>query len=204
MMNLVGIIIVVLIVASLLRSTQQKNTGANRDDVPFPDEPEIPDEPVDVEAKIVPDEEPEPLPLPEPQPEPAAEVKPEPASAEPLPPESLAMQFFAKSFPGEAEKKAFEALKGTSVQWHGTLKNACPFSSDFIFGMKKGVRATIELCEVADSYGFKRKVACVAAFSADSAALLKEKTGRTVAFRGTLHSMEPVTKEIRLDNAELI
>lgn len=171
----------------------------------FPAAQSAPADPSPAPPSSEPDPSPAPATAPEPVPEEQTAPRTEEADAETLlTPEAFAGRFFAKPFPGEAEKRDFEKLRGRTVEWTGTLKNSWAFSSDFIFGMKKGVRASIALDNPADSGGFGRKIMCCAAFAPEDEAALKAAAGKTIRFRGTLIGMEAVSREIRLDDAGLL
>lgn len=111
---------------------------------------------------------------------------------------------FSKSIPGKMENEAFAAVKGKTVEWRGTLLSSYDFTFDFAFGNRKGVKATFLLCEVTGSGSLKQKVKVHVAFPAELSAELKQKRNEQFAFRGTLLKMEAFSREIYIDNGELI
>ena len=111
---------------------------------------------------------------------------------------------FSKSIPGKMENEAFAAVKGKTVEWCGTLLSSYDFTFDFAFGNRKGVKATFLLCEVVGSGSLKQKVKVHVAFPAELSAELKQKRNEKFAFRGTLLKMEAFSREIYIDNGELI
>ncbi len=166
-----------------------------------------PSAPAPAPAPVIPKPEPVPTPVPAIKPEPV--IAPEPvvkpaapvSSAEPGPnvssaAEKMVNRLFAKSFPGKEEKDYFEKIKGSPVEWAGTLKSSYEFSSDFVFGSRKGVKATLEVCEIKSQYGSKQIVKAVVAFPPETAAHLKTQIGQRVRFRGILLKMEPFSREL--------
>ena len=111
---------------------------------------------------------------------------------------------FSKSIPGKMENEAFAAVKGKTVEWCGTLLSSYDFTFDFAFGNRKGVKATFLLCEVTGNGSLKQKVKVHVAFPAELSAELKQKRNEKFAFRGTLLKMEAFSREIYIDNGELI
>ena len=130
---------------------------------------------------------------------------PSPASTDPsLSIESVCAALFAKSFPGAEERAAFDAMKGRRVRWSGELAMVLPFSMDFVFGTRKGVKATILLCRTAQgSAGFQIQVKAVAAFPPEVRPALEAAKGKTVVFEGELLKFEPFAREIYLQDAKL-
>lgn len=111
---------------------------------------------------------------------------------------------FRKSIPGKAENDAFAAVKGKAVEWKGTVLSSYDFTFDFAFGNRKGVKATLLLCEITGNGSLKQKVKVHVAFPAELSAELKQKRNEQIAFRGTLLKMEAFSREIYIENGELI
>ena len=156
---------------------------------PAPVEPEEV-EPEEIEAEEIEAERVEPV---------SPEVTPDILSKE-----VLASRLFPQGFPGQKEKEFFESVKGMTVEWTAVVKSAYTFSSDFVFGNGKGVRCTMELCSVANSFGSKQAVRAVAAFAPEAYDILRSLNGKEIRFRGTLLKFEPFSKEIYLSMGELL
>lgn len=162
---------------------------------PVPAEPEEV-EPEDIEAEAYESEKPEPV-------EHVESAEPE-VTPDILSKEVLASHLFPQGFPGQKEKEFFESVKGMTVEWTAVVKSAYAFSSDFVFGNGKGVRCTMELCSVANSFGSKQAVRAVAAFAPETYDTLRSLNGKEIRFRGTLLKFEPFSKEIYLSGGELL
>ena len=117
--------------------------------------------------------------------------------------ESVCAALFTKSFPGEEERAAFDAIKGRRVRWSGELGMVLPFSMDFVFGSRKGVKATILLCKTAQAAGFQIQIKAVAAFPPEVRPALEAAKGKTIVFEGELLKFEPFAREIYLQDASL-
>ena len=119
--------------------------------------------------------------------------------------ESVCATLFAKPFPGTEERAAFDAMKGRRVRWQGELQAAMPFSMDFVFGSRKGVKATLAVWKVQQSkFGAPVQIKAVTAFPPELQRELDAAKGRTIAFEGTLLKFEPFAHEIYLQDATLI
>ena len=117
----------------------------------------------------------------------------------------LAERLFPRQgFPGQAEKDFFETVKGRTVEWNAVVKSAYAFSSDFVFGNGKGVRCTMDLCQISNSFGSMQTVRAVAAFPPETADTLRSLYGKEIRFRGVLLKFEPFSKEIYLSGGELL
>lgn len=154
-----------------------------------------------------------PVPVPEPmvrkagsEPEPVPAVQEETSVNTECPVSEIAFaeKFLLKSFMDNALRDEFLRYKGSFVNWRGKLRVAYSFQSDFIFGNRPGTRATFHLCEIADQYGMRSTVTCVAAFDPDAAETLKSMTGKEIAFRAKLVSVNSTIREIVLDEATLV
>jgi hypothetical protein len=111
---------------------------------------------------------------------------------------------FRKNVTGKTEKDLFASVIGQQVEWQGTLLSTYDFTFDFAFGNKKGVKASFLLCEVAANGSMKQKVKAHVAFPAGASSDLKQKRNQQLAFRGTLLKMESFSREIYIDNGELL
>ena len=109
-----------------------------------------------------------------------------------------------KNVTGKTEKDLFASVIGQQVEWQGTLLSTYDFTFDFAFGNKKGVKASFLLCEVAANGSMKQKVKAHVAFPAGASSDLKQKRNQQLAFRGTLLKMESFSREIYIDNGELL
>ena len=145
------------------------------------------------------------------QPAPVAEQPSAPAAKQPAPVasadasltvESVCAALFAKPFPGMEERAAFDAMKGRRVSWSGEVQTVLPFSMDFVFGSRKGVKATI-LVRKQGQGGASAHVKAVAAFPPELRETLDAAKGQTVSFGGELLKFEPFAREIYLQDASL-
>ena len=145
---------------------------------------------------------------PTPEADPAApQNQPEPIVQKPavdndLTVESVCAALFGKSFPGAEERAAFDAMKGRRVRWSGELLMSMPFSMDFVFGSRKGVKATILICKLAQG-SVKVQIKAVAAFPPTLREQLDSLKGKTIVFEGELLKFEPFAREIYLTDASL-
>ena len=115
--------------------------------------------------------------------------------------EILAENLFGNAFAGEKEKKYFASVKGEKVVWKGILKSAFSYSSDFVFGNQKGIKAKIFLMD------YKRQGSLISSpinatvsFPAEYEAFLRENTGKEITFSGEIFHFEGISKEILLIN----
>lgn len=132
--------------------------------------------------------------------EPAAEEK---TSA--LDKETLLPELWPSSFPGDRERQLFEQVKGQTVEWEGTLKTAYDYASDFVFGNGKGIKASFELMEFKPAgSALNITVKAVVSLPQEVSAVLRNSSGKTFRFRGTLLKFEPVAREIYLSGGELL
>jgi len=116
--------------------------------------------------------------------------------------ESVCAKLFGKAFPGQEERAAFDAMKGRRVRWSGELLMTLPFSMDFVFGSRKGVKATLLVCKLAQG-SVPVQVKAVAAFPPELRERLESAKGKTVVFEGELLKFEPFAREIYLQDASL-
>lgn len=130
-------------------------------------------------------------------PEPAAPV------ADDLTVESVCTALFGKTFPGAEERAAFDAMKGRRVRWSGELLTSMPFSMDFVFGSRKGIKATILICKLAQG-SVKIQIKAVAAFPPDKREVLESMKGTMILFEGELLKFEPFAREIYLTDASIV
>lgn len=99
----------------------------------------------------------------------------------------------------QQQKKLFASFKSAEVEWDGVLKMAYPFSSDFVFSGKEGVKAILELEEFKPDGGIMPiKIKAVAAFPKETAKQFSGAYGKNFRFRGNLLKIEPVSKELYL------
>ena len=118
--------------------------------------------------------------------------------------ESVCAVLFSKSFPGAEERAAFDAMKGRRVRWTGELQMALPFSMDFTFGSRKGVKATLLVHEMKQGQsGVPVRIKAVAAFPPELQSALESAKGKTVAFEGDILKFEAFSREIYLQDASL-
>ena len=141
---------------------------------------------------------------------PLAPVKPV-APVKPAAPAELSLEqqefcdtLFCKTVPGKTEKDLFASVVGQTVEWQGTLLSSYDFTFDFAFGNKKGVKASFLLCEISGSGSLKQKVKAHVAFPAEVSEKLKQMRNQQLAFRGTLLKMEAFSREIYIENGELL
>jgi len=116
--------------------------------------------------------------------------------------ESVCAALFSKAFPGTEERAAFDAMKGRRVRWSGELLLSLPFSMDFVFGSRKGVKATI-LIHKLEQGSVPVQVKAVAAFPPELREQLESAKGKTIVFEGDLLKFEPFAREIYLQDASL-
>ena len=172
-------------------------------DVLVPEEDESYEEPIPEEPEPLACEEEEPVE--QPAPEEILEEEPPEDLGEPLSSTRLAERLFPRQgFPGQAEKDFFETVKGRTVEWTAVVKSAYAFSSDFVFGNGKGVRCTMDLCQISNSFGSLQTVRAVAAFPPETADTLRVLYGKEIRFRGVLLKFEPFSKELYLSEGELL
>ena len=130
-----------------------------------------------------------------------------PASAAPssadLSVEVLAENLFGNAFAGDKEKEYFASVKGKKVIWKGMVKSAFSYSSDFVFGNQKGIKAKIFLMD------YKRQGSLISSqinatisFPVEYEAFLRENTGKEIYFSGELFHFESISKEILLTNGK--
>ena len=124
------------------------------------------------------------------------------AADENLTVDSVCAALFGKAFPGAEERAAFDAMKGKRVRWSGELQMSLPFSMDFVFGSRKGVKATILICKLAQG-AVPVQIKAVAAFPPELRERLESAKGKPVVFEGELLKFEPFAREIYLQNASL-
>ena len=125
------------------------------------------------------------------------------AAADPaLAVESVCAALFSKAFPGVEERAAFDAMKGRRVRWSGELLLSLPFSMDFVFGSRKGVKATLLVHKLGQG-SVPVQVKAVAAFPPELREQLESAKGKTIAFEGDLLKFEPFAREIYLQDASL-
>ena len=117
--------------------------------------------------------------------------------------ESVCATLFGKAFPGAEERAAFDAMKGRRVRWSGELLTSLPFSMDFVFGSRKGVKATILICKLAQG-SVPVQIKAVAAFPPELRGQLESAKGKTLVFEGELLKFEPFAREIYLQDASLV
>ena len=119
--------------------------------------------------------------------------------------ESVCAVLFAKPFPGAEERAAFEAMKGRRVRWRGELLSSMTFSMDFVFGSRKGVKATLAVWKMNQSkYGAPVQIKAVAAFPPELRQELEAAKWQTLTFEGTLLKFEPYAHELYLQDATLV
>lgn len=136
--------------------------------------------------------------LAEPQIQPASASKP--MIADDLTVESVCAALFGKAFPGTEERAAFDAMKGRRVRWNGELLMSLPFSMDFVFGSQKGVKATVQICRLAQG-SVSVQIKAVAAFPPELRTQLEAAKGKMIVFEGNLLKFEPFAREIYLQDA---
>ena len=117
--------------------------------------------------------------------------------------ESVCATLFGKAFPGTEERAAFDAMKGRRVRWSGELLMSLPFSMDFVFGSRKGVKATILICRLTQG-SVPVQIKAVAAFPPELRGQLESAKGKTVVFEGELFKFEPFARELYLQDASLV
>ena len=118
--------------------------------------------------------------------------------------ESVCGTLFGKTFPGTEERAAFDAMKGRRVRWSGELQMCMPFSVDFMFGSRKGVKATVLICKLAQGGSVTVPVKAVAAFPPELREQLTSLKGQTIVFEGELFQFEPFSRQIYIQDASLV
>lgn len=88
-----------------------------------------------------------------------------------------------------------EQFKDRRVTGAGTLKRIGKFSYDPIFTNCSGVKATFDICEIADTYS-KSKVTAEVKFPAEEYDALKAKIGTSAFFAGTLVAQDAMMHRI--------
>ena len=136
------------------------------------------------------------------QSQPTHEQKPATPVADDLTVESVCSALFGKAFPGAEERAAFDAMKGRRVRWSGELLMSMPFSMDFVFGSRKGVKATILICKI-EQGSLPVQIKAVAAFPPTLREQLDSLKGKNIVFEGELLKFEPFAREIYLTDASL-
>ena len=83
------------------------------------------------------------------------------------------------------------------------VKSAFSYSSDFVFGNQKGIKAKIFLMD------YKRQGSLISSqinatisFPVEYEAFLRENTGKEIYFSGELFHFESISKEILLTNGK--
>ncbi len=132
----------------------------------------------------------------------AAGPVPESVQESELTPSAFAEQYLKKSNPAPEVIASFEKLKGTDIVWHGILRNAYPYQSDFVFGNRPGVRVTMELGEFTDLHGTKRKFFGILSFSPEDLPILRERFGKELQFRAEFLKFTAFSREIYLQKAK--
>ncbi len=94
-------------------------------------------------------------------------------------------------------------MKGRRVRWSGELLTSMPFSMDFVFGSRKGIKATILICKLAQG-SVKTQIKAVAAFPPDKREVLESMKGTMILFEGELLKFEPFAREIYLTDASIV
>ena len=137
-------------------------------------------------------------------PEPVAETAEE--NAEDLTKETVANSLWSQSFPGNAEKTLFDTqYKGKEVCWEGILRGAFPYNFDIVFGQQSGIKATVELLEIAQgNSSFKVKIKALVSFPPEEAARLRNSSGQPVRFQGTLLKFEALSREVYLSHGKIL
>ncbi|MBR4254285.1 MAG: hypothetical protein IKQ16_04270 [Lentisphaeria bacterium] len=133
---------------------------------------------------------------------PAPAQKPAAPADSTLTVESVCAALFSKAFPGTEERAAFEAMKGRRVRWSGELLMSLPFSMDFVFGSRKGVKATLLVHKLGQG-SVPVQIKAVAAFPPELREQLESAKGKTIVFEGDLLKFEPFAREIYLQDASL-
>ena len=117
--------------------------------------------------------------------------------------ESLAENLFGNAFAGNKEKEYFTSVKGKKVIWKGILKSAFSYSSDFVFGNQKGIKAKIFLMDHKRQNSLMSSpIYATVSFSVEYEAFLRENTGKEICFSGELFHFEGISKEFLLNNGK--
>jgi len=146
-------------------------------------------------------------------PSPMEEVKPEKTEQGPagksvpvddtISEQSISEKLFSETFTGANAEKAFAEFAGKRVRWSGKLVSIMPFSMDFVFRGKKGVKASFEIYEMKGKFGGTIKIKAIAAFPESARGKLDAARNQIVSVEGTLLKFESFMHEIYLDDADL-
>lgn len=117
--------------------------------------------------------------------------------------QELAEKLFSKSFPGQEEQEFFKTVKGSEVEWDGTLISVYRFGSDYVLGNGPAVKAVFETAEISGAYSMKTRIKTLVRLPEGSLEDLHNHNGKIFRFRGTLEKFEPFAKEIILLNGTL-
>jgi hypothetical protein len=97
----------------------------------------------------------------------------------------------------------FAAHVGGLVSWTGVIRDAQAFDLDFELGAGSGVRAEIEVHEVASELGITSTITAVVRFPESALDGLKTGVGKRVSFSGALKSVKGLMKEIYVTGGRL-
>ncbi len=103
----------------------------------------------------------------------------------------------------ETEKRVLE-FAGRTIQWNGKLLSSMPYSIDYHFGNKGGIKTVFEIFEIQGKYGGKIKIKAVASFPKEMADTLKPMKNQKVIFAGDILKYDAVMHEIYITNAKIL
>lgn len=107
-------------------------------------------------------------------------------------------KIFNEAISGYESTEAFRSeFKGRSVKWRGSLKQVEEFTYDTVFGGEAGVKAVIEVAEIATGYG-KLPVEAVLRLPAERLQMAQEGVGAEIAFEGELCESDPYSRRVFL------
>lgn len=178
--------------------------------------------------KLVPSEEKQPAakPAPASAPQPASKPAPAPAVKQPaitvtpqvqpapvpkqepvrrpatitLEPQVLCDALFRNAMAGKAEKEDFAKVKGKRVEWQGKLLFHYEYEFDYMFGNRKGIKAALEL----QAEGLHQPIRILLSLPRTDGEFLRNNREQVLTFRGDLLQFETFSRELYLDNGELL
>ncbi len=122
----------------------------------------------------------------------------EPAAVVGLGVADVVERIFNEAISGYESTEAFRSeFKGRSVKWRGRLSQVEEFTYDTVFGGEGGVKAVIEIAEIATGYG-KLPVEAVLRLPAERLQLAQAGVGSEIAFGGELFESDPYSRRVFL------
>ena len=101
---------------------------------------------------------------------------------------------------GKAEKEDFAKVKGKRVEWQGKLLFHYEYEYDYTFGNRKGIKAALEL----QAEGLHQPIRILLSLPRTDGEFLRNNREQVLTFRGDLLQFETFSRELYLDNGELL